>query len=417
MRKYAILFLIVLISSSFFTVPSVEAQEYYYALDAQGNYVLCPGPFQPYWMTTYKGRKTKVKTATITISVEGFPSDFSTDLNVDGKSMGSLPGGGTSKFQIKGDDIHTFRADSYVSGKSGERFYCKGNSWTSEKGREIEVEEYREVYIPLYWWWGYYDYYWYAYYPYYIPETRTVIEPFDQAYTFKYEIEYELTVQDEFGGSASQAGWYAKDSTVTLSTKPVFQISENTRYVFEAWTLNGADTYSEQVTIKMDKPYSASARYEKQYYLEVRSDYGNPTGSDWYDEGSKAKAQVEKELPTEDIWGALGARRVFDHWSGDESSRNNPAEITMDSSKSIIANWKIDYTMPLIVIILLVLVIAVAIFARKRTTFRSFIERMRPKRPPKKPAETPIEILRRRLAEGEITPEEFEERRRLLQEK
>jgi uncharacterized membrane protein len=364
-----------------------------------------------------------VPTATITISVQGFPSQFSTDLIVDGKIMGSIVGGGTAKFQIKGDEVHTYEVRSYVTGESGERFYSKGNSWTSERGKDVEVTTYEQTYMPYYDWW-YSPYcsgtyctvdYWYYYYPYYQPTTKTVTQPFDQGNTFRYEPEYELNVQNDFGGSVTQSGWYAKDSSITLNTKPLIESSGDTRYAFVAWTLNGADVNSEQVTIKMDQAFSAAAKYKKQYYVDVKSDYGNPSGTGWYDEGSKATVQVDKELPLDGLWGALGGKRVFDHWTGTSSS-SNPAEINVDGPKSIVANWRDDTTMPLLIAILVVLAIAVVVIAFLRPRIKQVMSRTETKKEPVKEEpvtkeeageEDPLQILKKRYARGDISRDEY----------
>lgn len=339
---------------------------------------------------------------------------------VDGKAVGSIAGGGTAKFQIKGDDVHTFQVDSYVSGKTGERFYTKSTSWTSEKGKEVSVTSYTEEYVPYYSWWyaAYgYDYYWYDFYPYYVPTTQTVTQPFDQSYTFAYEIQYQLTVQNDFGGGAPSSGWQPKDSTVNLDTPPIIESSSSsgTREAFVAWTINGQDVNNPHVTMSMDKAYSAVAKYQKQFYVDVRSDLGNPTGAGWYNEGSTARVQVEKELPMDGIVGALGGKQVFNHWSVGGS--NNIADITVDAPKLVVASWGQDYTMPLVIVILIALGIVGLIFIRnpdRKTAVKSQIEhavrRVRSKSAEtEKPAseENPLLILKRRYAKGELDRKEY----------
>lgn len=430
MTKLAILtVLVILVCSSFLIAPAraqtttcTPDQPCYFGYDTGGAYTNYPGPFPAYWQTTYNGQKVKVSTATITISAQGFPSQFSTDLIVDGKIMGSIVGGGTAKFQIKGDEVHTYEVRSYVTGESGERFYSKGNSWTSEKGKEVEVTTYEQTYIPYYDWWycsgGYCpggSSYWY-YYPYYQPTTKTVTQPFDQSYTFRYEPEYELTVQNDFGGSVSQSGWYAKDSSVILDTKPLIQSSEDTRYVFVAWTINGIDVNNEQTTIKTDQQYSASAKYKKQYYVQVNSDYGSPTGSGWYDDGSKATIQVASEMPLEGFFGALGGKRIFDHWTG-ASSSSHTAEINVDGPKLVVANWRDDITMPALIAIFVVLAIAIVIIALFRPRIKQIMTRTETRKEavPEEPVTKeeageadPLRILKKRYASGDISREEYQ---------
>lgn len=392
----------------------------YFGYNPSGTYIPWAGPFPSYWSQSYQGQTVKVTTATITVSVQGFPSDYSTTLLADGKSVASIAGGGTAKFQIKGADIHTYQVDSYVSGKSGERFYAKGTSWTSEKGKDVSVTSYTEYYAPYYDWWyysySYTDPYWYYYYPYYVPTTETVTQPFDQSYTFNYEAQYQLTVQNAHGGSSSSSGWYAKGSSVNLSTDPLVQATSDTRDMFVAWNMNGENVNSPQTTITMDQPYTATAVYHKQYYVEVKSDYGNPTGTGWYDEGSKATLQVENEVPTHDTWQALGGKLVFDHWS--VGSTANPASITVDSPKTVAAIFREDMTTPTVVIILLLLaLIAAAVLARRRgirgMDIGTTLTKTKLKLKPQGTEEAPTQILRKRYASGEISRRLPEDAQRL----
>ena len=181
--------------------------------------------------------------------------------------------------------------------------------------------------------------------------------------------------------------------------------------MFVAWTLNGADVNNPQTTITMNQPYSAVAKYEKQYYVQVSSQYGTPTGSGWYDEGSTATIQVENQLPEQGGWGSLGANWVFDHWSTGGSA--DPSTVTVDSAKSINAVWRENLTTPIIVLLL----IAIAALGLAAFIFRGRIkttEKTQPIAAPKgaqvesaATAATPIQILQERYARGEITHDEY----------
>ena len=50
--------------------------------------------------------------------------------------------------------------------------------------------------------------------------------------------------------------------------------------------------------------------YKTQYYLEVVSLYGSPSGSDWYDEGTTAQALLAANMTA----GPEGTRYVFVKW-------------------------------------------------------------------------------------------------------
>lgn len=411
MKKLAIIISSILIISLIIgIVPCNATNVVYYGYDPDGKYIPFSEPYPNYWSYKYRSRTIQVKTATITISIEGLPSELSTNLIVDGSSMALINGEGVAKFQIKGDEVLSFKVDSYVTGKTGERYYCKSNTWASEKGREVEVEEYRRTYtyMPYYYYEpnNSYPHYYYYYYPYYYRDTTTVIEPFDQAHSLRYEAQYELAVQNEFGASVSQSGWYAEDSTINLNTKSIIEISPNTRYKFNAWIINGEDVNAEQVEIKMNKPHSVSSKYNKQYYLEIKTDYGSPSGENWYNEGASARIQIEKTLPIGGFLGTLGAKRIFENWSGDFSSESNAADVTMNSPKLVNANWSIDYTWPIVAILLIITAIIIALILIA-IFFGQSIKQAITKSKAEKIEMTPLEILKARYANGEITRKEY----------
>jgi uncharacterized membrane protein len=410
MRKLAIIISSILIISLIMGIVPGNAAVVYYGYDPDGKYIVYPEPYPDYWSYRYRSRTIQVKTATITISIEGLPAELSTNFIVDGSSMDQINGEGVAKFQIKEDEVRSFKVDSYVIGRTGERYYCKSNTWASEKGKEVEVEQYRRTYtyVPYYYYTpnNSYPHYNYYYYPYYYRDTITVIEPFDQAHSFRYEAEYQLSVQNEFGGSVPQSGWYAEDSTINLNTKSIIEISPNTRYKFNAWTINGEDVNIEQVEIKMNKPHSISAKYTKQYYLAIKTDHGSPSGENWYDEGTNARIQIEKSLPIGGFLGTLGAKRIFENWSGDFSSESNVADVTMNSPKLINANWIIDNTWPIVAIVLIIAAIVIALILIA-IFFGHSIKQAIKKSKAERIEMTPLEILNARYANGEITRKEY----------
>jgi uncharacterized repeat protein (TIGR02543 family) len=75
----------------------------------------------------------------------------------------------------------------------------------------------------------------------------------------------------------------------------------------------------------------------ERYYLTVVSDYGDPQGEGWYDSGSTASFSVTSPVGTI-------VRHSFTGWSGDSNANTPTATILMDESKTVIANWRTDYT-------------------------------------------------------------------------
>jgi len=80
--------------------------------------------------------------------------------------------------------------------------------------------------------------------------------------------------------------------------------------------------------------------YKAQYYLEVLSPYGSPSGTNWYDEGATAYARLTQNM-TE---GPEGVKYVFAMWEGDASGQNMISDpIVMDHPKKTVATWKTQY--------------------------------------------------------------------------
>ncbi len=82
--------------------------------------------------------------------------------------------------------------------------------------------------------------------------------------------------------------------------------------------------------------------YKAQYHLEVLSPYGSPTGTDWYDEGATAHAQLATNMTA----GPEGVRYAFVSWGGDASGHGIVSDpIIMDRAKKAAAGWKTEYSL------------------------------------------------------------------------
>ncbi|MEO0252441.1 MAG: hypothetical protein ABIM44_09450, partial [candidate division WOR-3 bacterium] len=80
------------------------------------------------------------------------------------------------------------------------------------------------------------------------------------------------------------------------------------------------------------------------FYLTVKSDFGDPKGEGWYNEGETATFSVNSPI------GFL-IQQVFTQWSGDSTATTPTASIVMDGPKTVIAKWKTDYTSLVIIVI------------------------------------------------------------------
>jgi len=82
--------------------------------------------------------------------------------------------------------------------------------------------------------------------------------------------------------------------------------------------------------------------YKTQYYLDVMSQYGSPSGTGWYDEGTTAYAKLAVNMTEV----SEGVRYVFARWEADASGQNIVSDpIVMDHPKKAVAVWKTQYTL------------------------------------------------------------------------
>ena len=78
---------------------------------------------------------------------------------------------------------------------------------------------------------------------------------------------------------------------------------------------------------------------DMQHYLTVESDYGEYQWGGWDDSSSRAIISITSTPST----GTL-IRHIFTGWSGDPTVTTPTATVLMDGPKTVIANWRTDYT-------------------------------------------------------------------------
>lgn len=116
----------------------------------------------------------------------------------------------------------------------------------------------------------------------------------------------------------------------TVSVDLNVNVGNGTRYQCRdnVWSFNDAGTHT--------------FLYKTQYHLEVLSQYGSPTGTDWYDEGTSAYASLAENVTA----GPEGARYVFAKWEVDASGQGIVSDpIVMDRARKAVAAWKTQYSL------------------------------------------------------------------------
>ncbi len=150
---------------------------------------------------------------------------------------------------------------------------------------------------------------------------------------------YSLKAYSQYG-NATGTGYYSTFSTVNFSIPRYVYISTTQREVFKDWIGSGAGSYtgaSAQGQVNIYGNITETALWVSQYYLGVSSDYGNVTGSGWYDAGSVALVSLNSAI----VNVSEGAREMFKGWSNGQM--NSTISVLMSAPAQIDALWKGQY--------------------------------------------------------------------------
>ena len=255
------------------------------------------------------------------IQLASVPSQVSVNIQSDNQSQGNMLGSDTKKLSFGVDTTHRISVDQYVPGEAGIRYYCAQNTWTVSSGG---------------------------------------------SHTFNYETQDLFTVATDPDNVAqvSGGGWFKAGSTVQTNQPPdTVAGPPGTQYVFKGWEVDGVPQSGKQISLTLDKPHKAIAKYRTQYQLVVDSPggLGDPKGSGFYDAGSAADFSVTSPV-------GLLVQQVFVRWEGDYSGASPRGSITMDKPKVVHATWTTSYIQLYIVLgaVAAVLVLAAILLWRRR---------------------------------------------------
>ena len=177
-------------------------------------------------------------------------------------------------------------------------------------------------------------------------------------------------------GNSSEMTTQAGDLNATLLVGMPYQLSvpsdqeyqNSTRIIFSGWQ---DGTNQTQRLISLTGDTQLIGYYRTQYLLKVTSSQSGYSYQKWYDAGSNATLQEVNFVPTSWPLALFGGKYVFSGWSGDVNSRSSEISFTMNSPKTIYANFSIDYGLlifPIIVALGIIgEIILLALKRRKRT--------------------------------------------------
>ncbi len=163
--------------------------------------------------------------------------------------------------------------------------------------------------------------------------------PQPQLSTILWNLGYSLAIYSNYG-NITGSGNYSAYSAIQLSAPDGINISSGIRELFVGWVGGGAGSYTGNQTNKELTLYdniTETATWKRQYYLNATTDYGELTGSGWYDANSTVTVAINSNIITTGV----GSRVVFDGWSNNVSS--NTTVINLDGPKSVYAIWRKEY--------------------------------------------------------------------------
>ena len=152
--------------------------------------------------------------------------------------------------------------------------------------------------------------------------------------------QYYLDISSGYG-KVEGAGYYDAGTYATASIdSEVGDIGKDgIRVVFDGWDVD-ANSDGMNVKVFMDGPKSLDAKWKKQYYLTINSEYGIPNGSDWYDEGQVATFGINIPRDPAGFW----KQQIFYGWDGSFTTTSMTGAVLMNGPKIVNAQWSEDYS-------------------------------------------------------------------------
>ena len=143
------------------------------------------------------------------------------------------------------------------------------------------------------------------------------------------------TIETSTGGEAGLD--VSVGSSPLVSIPPIIEFQNSTRAVFVQWS----DGVTEpQRHVLMDGDVALSAIYKTQYLLIVNS---GSTSEAWYDKGSNATLAAPSSGAGSWPLDLFGVTQRFIGWTGDIQSAIPQLNLTMDSPKTVTAEFSVDY--------------------------------------------------------------------------
>ena len=154
--------------------------------------------------------------------------------------------------------------------------------------------------------------------------------------TVLWNLGYTLRTNSQYGGINGTQKYIAY-STIQLSAPHTVQINSTAREVFAGWKGSGIGSYTgadNSTVISMNGNLTEAALWQRQYYFNVSSQFGEAYGSGWYTNGTIVDYGTQQNISQT----SATSREVISGWSN--GNNGDIGYVTLSGPGRIKAEWK-----------------------------------------------------------------------------
>ncbi|MDE1850401.1 MAG: hypothetical protein KGH54_01245 [Candidatus Micrarchaeota archaeon] len=155
---------------------------------------------------------------------------------------------------------------------------------------------------------------------------------------------YNLVINSSYANISGNTKYIAY-SNIEISSPSVVQISSTVREKFVGWHGTGLGSYSgpaNSTTVTLNGNITETALWQRQYLLNISSQYESPFGGGWYFNGSTVNYGIESGF----VQNSAAQRQAFAEWSNGNKAINGT--VVVDGPSQIRATWNTQYLVNII---------------------------------------------------------------------
>jgi len=154
--------------------------------------------------------------------------------------------------------------------------------------------------------------------------------------------QYYLALQSQYG-KPSGTGWYDSGTKASFSVQAFFDHGNGTRRAFTGWSRGGQQfATNANGSLAMDAATNLAANWKKEYYLNIISQYGNPSGTGWYDPGTSVTVSVTSPFSRTNDTRYL-TTGFAGTGSAPQAGSGTSVTFGLSTPSSLTFNWKTQY--------------------------------------------------------------------------